>query len=91
MLKNFGIEISETASDRYFIQGGQRYHSDKVSIRGDWSSASNWLVAGALDHDLSLVGASMDSLQADKAIVGLLESCGCDMIYTHAIIRISPP
>ena len=45
---------------------------ETISIEGDWSSASFWLAANALDHQLDVDGLRDDSLQGDRRIVTLL-------------------
>jgi 3-phosphoshikimate 1-carboxyvinyltransferase len=49
-------------------------------VESDWSSASYWLVASALGHEVKCVGLSMDSNQADKAILDAFVAANCAVI-----------
>lgn len=86
-LKSFGIEITRNAElSEFSIKGNQSYQPTSYEIDADWSSASYWLVAAALGHDIQLKGLRMDSLQADKALLGFLDSANCTVtISDHQI------
>ena len=47
-----------------------------IDIESDWSSAAFWLVAAAINGEINIEGLNLDSLQADKAILGVLQSAG---------------
>jgi len=76
-LKAFGIEIEHENFEHFFIKGNQSYQCDEYSIEGDWSSASYWLVASALGHDVSVSGLNLESAQADLALLEMLKSANC--------------
>ena len=77
-LRAFGIEITETGAFEYAIKGGQRYQACDMSVEGDYSQAAFWLVAAALGHPIRLSGLSDQSVQADRAIVQLIENARGD-------------
>jgi 3-phosphoshikimate 1-carboxyvinyltransferase len=83
----FGIEIQQD-ENKYLIRGNQSYQPVKYEVEGDWSSASYWLVASALGQSVSVKGLSMDSLQADKAILNAFELANCKVLDTLNGIRI---
>ena len=92
VLKHFGIRISsEMEGDArmieqedwsgctgitFKIKGGQKYHAADFDIEGDWSSAANFLVAGAIFGKAEVEGLDTSSLQADLAIADILVEAG---------------
>jgi 3-phosphoshikimate 1-carboxyvinyltransferase len=72
--------IRYEASDDYThfkIFGGQSYKAQDVSVPADFSSATFFLVAGAiLDADITLLGLDMNDAQGDKQIVHFLKDMG---------------
>ncbi|MFT5859169.1 MAG: 3-phosphoshikimate 1-carboxyvinyltransferase [Flavobacteriaceae bacterium] len=76
-LQLFGIEIENENFERFVIKGNQKYQCHSYEIERDWSSASYWLVAAALDHSVIIQGLSLASLQADVAILDALNEAGC--------------
>lgn len=77
VLKDFGIEIVETA-EGYEIPGGQSYHGpESYQVEGDWSNGCFWLAAGALLEDgICVSGLDAESLQGDKEIIEILKDFG---------------
>ena len=61
------------------IRGGQRYHAADLRIEGDWSSAANFLVAGAVFGKVVLSGLDTTSLQADLSIMDILMDAGASL------------
>lgn len=79
VLKRFGVEISCTEQDGnlvFDIPGKQSYSPASFAIEGDWSSASNFIVAGALFGDVLIKGLNNESFQADRAIIDIIRRCG---------------
>ncbi len=58
------------------IRGGQQYKAADFSIEGDWSSAANYLVAGAVFGSAEVRGLDMQSIQADITICDILVNAG---------------
>lgn len=95
VLQKFGIRISnEMEGDEEFIQtqdwsyctgmtfkikGGQAYKAADLSLEGDWSSAANFCVAGALFGAASIDGLDTRSLQADLTIMDILVEAGASI------------
>lgn len=86
-LKAFGISITQEAN-RYYIQGNQVYHPTKYRVEGDWSSASYWLIASALGQEITVKGLSLESLQADKALLDVFKLANCEVNLTANGIQI---
>lgn len=85
----YGIEVRETNSG-WHIKGSQQYRSPgRVVAEGDWSSAAVWLCAGAIAGPVTVTGLSRDSLQADMAVVQLLEKLGAAIEYSADGITVS--
>ena len=95
VLRKFGIEIgSEMEGDEDFLQtqdwtlctgvtfkmrGHQHYRAADFRIEGDWSSAANFLVAGAIFGEVEVEGLDTQSLQADISIMDILMDAGAGM------------
>jgi len=58
------------------IPGGQRYKACELTLESDWSSAANFLVAGALFGSVSIAGLDSSSIQADLTIMDILVDAG---------------
>jgi len=86
-LTSFGILVKQL-ENRYYIQGNQTYQPTTYTVEGDWSSASYWLVASALGQDIQVKGLSLESLQADKAILDAFEKANCIVENTENGIQI---
>lgn len=64
------------------IRGAQRYRPAEFSIEGDWSTAANFLVAGAVFGRLKLSGLDTTSVQADLSIMDILMDAGASLSQT---------
>lgn len=64
------------------ISPGQRYRAADFAIEGDWSSAANFLVAGAIFGKVVLEGLDTKSLQADLSIMDILMDAGASLSQT---------
>lgn len=64
------------------ITGGQRYKAACFAIEGDWSSAANFLVAGAVFGKVTVTGLDTASLQADLSIMDILMEAGASLSQT---------
>ncbi|MFH1227899.1 MAG: 3-phosphoshikimate 1-carboxyvinyltransferase [Planctomycetota bacterium] len=77
ILKDFGITVNHDRNlSKFRIPGRQEYRPRAYTVEGDWSGASFLLVAGAIGGRVKVIGLSMNSLQADKAIINLLKEAG---------------
>jgi 3-phosphoshikimate 1-carboxyvinyltransferase len=86
-LETFGISIKQEGN-KYYIQGNQTYQATNYTVEGDWSSASYWLVASALGQDITIKGLSLESLQADKAILDAFKKANCRVVQSEKGIQI---
>ena len=86
VLNSFGIEVDSITADGdidFEMKGGQRYHAADFRIEGDWSSAANFLVAGAIFGSADVSGLELGSLQADSAILEILAEAGAIVYQTE--------
>jgi 3-phosphoshikimate 1-carboxyvinyltransferase len=74
-LKAFGADIKETDKG-YLVMGKDHLIATERTVEGDWSQAAFFLVAGAINGDVTVKGLDMNSLQGDKAILNLLKDFG---------------
>lgn len=65
------------------IRGGQTLRAADFDIEGDWSSAANFLVAGAVFGRAQIRGLDLSSLQADLSIIDLLVEAGASVSQTE--------
>lgn len=71
------------------VEGGQKYKGLEVSIPGDFSSATFFLVGGAIgDGDITLMNLNMDDVQGDKRMVDYLQEMGARITVGENNIRI---
>ena len=87
-LHSFGIEVIHENFERFSIAGNQSYSCNEYSIEGDWSSASYWLVASALGDSVSISGLNLESAQADKALLQMLEDANCSLDFSNDSISV---
>jgi len=74
---------------RFKIFGGQSYHGQDVTIPGDFSSATFFLIAGVLcDADITLLGLDMDDVQGDKKVVTCLQEMGAPIRLENGGVRV---
>lgn len=95
VLKKFGVRIGnemeggeeflETQDWTYCdaitfrVKGGQKYKAAEIDLEADWSSAANFMVAGAIFGSVELSGLDMSSLQADLSITDILVNAGASL------------
>ncbi len=82
-LKSFGIKVENYNYKKFVIPANQMYKQTEYTIEGDWSSASTLLVAGAIAGKITARNLNPKSLQADRAIMDVLEMTGADITYNH--------
>lgn len=78
VLKYYGKQVAHNNYQTFTITPDDTFNEHDIYIHteGDWSSASALLVAGTIAGDITLQGIDMESTQADKVIVSILEMTG---------------
>ena len=89
IIKKFGGVIENLDFKVFRILGGQKYSATEYQVEGDWSSAAAHLVAGAVSGKAVIKGLNPNSLQADRAIVSVLQQVGADVVISENEIVVS--
>ena len=85
-----GVRVEHEAFRRFRIPGGQRYAPVNRAIPADFSTATFFLAAGALDgNDILLRGLDMMDTQGDKAVVEYLRRMGARVEIAEEGIRVA--
>ena len=71
VLSSYGIKIEKTKNG-YFVKGNQTFKGN-ISPEGDWSNMAFFLVAGAINGEITVKGLNKDSVQGDKYIINILK------------------
>jgi len=88
-LDSQGISYERDGFEKFYIPGGQRYHSFERSMPADFSSATFFLCAAAITgSELTLLGLDMNDTQGDKAVVNILRQMGAEVDQLPQGIRI---
>ncbi len=84
------IRYESSGDLRHFrLVGGQSYHGQEVTIPADFSSATFFLIAGALcAEDITLLGLDMNDIQGDKQVVSHLQEMGAQITLERQGIRV---
>ena len=83
----FGVRVTETEKNTFYVKGGQSYECRDCTVEGDWSNGAALIALGELtkkkhnegdgeaesDSDIKVFGLNEESLQGDKVCVNLLE------------------
>lgn len=86
-IRHFGVQISHNNYKHFFIKGNQTYKPTEFTIEGDWSGAAFFLVAGALMGEIEITNLSVNSLQADRKILDVLQKTGAKIsVNSNSVI-----
>lgn len=86
ILHRFGISVDAAPDYTRFTIAPQAYRPANVPVEGDWSSASYLLAMGAVNGEVSVEGLNLLSLQADKAILTMLNKMGAGILPDTASV-----
>ena len=85
-----GIQQATPGRLRFTVSPGQ-YLAGQRAVEGDYSGASYFLAAGAIGPDsVRVLGLKRDSLQADAAVLPLLERMGATVSWDDKGVTVSP-
>lgn len=93
VLESFGHPIERIGENRFRVPAWKPATAGRqIQIEGDWSAAANFLVAALLagSGPLRLQGLNLDSSQADRVLVSLLESLGATLRPLNQGLEIQP-
>lgn len=88
-LRLFGVD-SEILSDKVMVKPGALKSPGEIIVEGDWSNAAFFLCANELGADINVQNLNMDSVQADRKIVELLEKINNNRDYCEIDISQTP-
>lgn len=77
-----GGDWSYCTDIEFRIRGMQKYRPAEFPLEADWSSAANFLVAGAVFGRARLSGLDTTSVQADLSIMDILMDAGASLSQT---------
>lgn len=89
MMKEFGVEVENINYETFKIRSHQHYKALNYMVEGDWSGVAFLLVAAALNGKVTITNISVDSYQADKAIVNALEMVGAEIAILENSITVT--
>jgi 3-phosphoshikimate 1-carboxyvinyltransferase len=89
-LDRYGIRYKASDDFAHFIiYGGQGYRGLDVTVPGDFSSGTFFLVAGSISEaDITLRGLDMNDVQGDKQVVMYLQEMGARITQEKGKIRV---
>lgn len=87
-----GIEVEHENLMRYHVKGGQRFQPFERQIPADFSTATFFLVAGALPGNRTICrGLDMNDSQSDKLVVRFLREMGATVEESEDGISVEAP
>ncbi|MFB3881948.1 MAG: 3-phosphoshikimate 1-carboxyvinyltransferase [Armatimonadota bacterium] len=88
-VRRHGVQLDQDGLREFRIPGGQHYQPFDRAIPADWSSATFFLGAGALDaNDIVLRGLDMADTQGDKAVVDYIREMGAEVTVSGDAIGV---
>jgi 3-phosphoshikimate 1-carboxyvinyltransferase len=88
IMSDFGIHLDKKGGVFYF-PGKQHYTGNTYEIEGDWSGAATHIVGAVISGKLQLSGLNPTSKQADRAILEVVKSSGCEFHFIDSILHLS--
>lgn len=89
VMRDFGIEVRNDNYKHFFVKGGQFYRSREYDIEGDWSGSAFLCVAGAVGGKVEINNLNIDSCQADRRIIDVLEQVNATVDCVDDKIKVS--
>jgi len=88
-IRRHDIRLEQDDLKEFRIPGGQQYRAFDRAIPADWSSATFFLGAGALEgNEITLRGLDMTDTQGDKAVVDYIREMGADVTAGEDVVRV---
>jgi len=82
-LSQFGIELNNLNYEKFILKKINLPKKLTVTCENDWSGASFWMVAAAINGEIQIEGLNLHSKQGDKIILDILKKCGANLIITE--------
>lgn len=88
-LHRHGVRYENRDFKSFRIPGNQSYQPFDRVVPADWSSATFFLVAGAIcDADITLTGLDFQDTQGDRAVVDYLKAMGASITAAENSVRV---
>ncbi len=71
VLSSFGVTVTETTENTFFVQGNQRYTPRSLAVEGDWSNGAFLHAFNRFSGKVDVQGLLADSLQGDAVCLSL--------------------
>ena len=88
IMSHFGIQL-EKKNDVFYFPGKQQFFGNSYEIEGDWSGAATHIVGALISGKLELSGLNPTSKQADRAILKVVKSAGCEFHFVDSILHLN--
>ncbi|MBT3377889.1 MAG: 3-phosphoshikimate 1-carboxyvinyltransferase [Lentisphaerae bacterium] len=89
-LSSQGIEVPHDDMARFHIPGGQGFRAFNRPIPADFSSATFFLGAGALqENSVTCLGLDLNDSQADKKVIDYIRAMGADVTIDGDAVSVS--
>lgn len=86
-MAKFGVEV-DILDNGWHVRGNQRYVPSNYTTDGDWSQAAFFMVSGAINGDVTVTNANIDSAQGDRKIAEILRQFGAEVIQEGSSVRV---
>jgi len=84
-----GIIYENNGFKSFYVKGNQRYKPFDISIPGDFSSATFFMVLAAISgEEIALRNLDMSDPQGDKLVLSILEDMGAKVSIADGVIKI---
>ena len=77
-MRFFGVEVTETEENTFFVRGRQSYCAREAFVEGDWSNAAALYGFNALGGSLTIDGLNDNSIQGDRACIEIINRLNCE-------------
>jgi len=82
MMKDFGVDVINTANREFLIKSGQEYIGREYVVEGDCSSASYFFAMAAITNsEIKVNNVKKDAMQGDIKLLEVLEKMGAKVEY----------
>jgi 3-phosphoshikimate 1-carboxyvinyltransferase len=88
IMRDFGIHLAKKEGVFYFSEG-QHYTGNTYEIEGDWSGAATHIVGAVISGKLQLSVLNPTSKQADREILEVVKSVGCEFQFIDSILHLN--
>jgi len=90
MMERFGARAENREHREVLVPAGQTYRATDIRVEGDWSSASFYLLAGAICRStVRISGLSAETKQGDRLFADFMARMGARVRWDGDILEIS--